>query len=167
MCFTTSQCAGLGFEVKWDMVWTANTMSGWVPRVAYINEPTTSWYGMSHIWADSAIVDGDWEDEKHLSPWGSKQASALQGCIDRGSNLCKSIAKDEWCISHSPDIFWCLIASVVHPGLWCPHPGLFTHLSVLTLLLLSCSHPCAPSLQSTLCHLDERKQPDQHHTRRT
>ena len=41
--FMAFQCTGLGFVEKHEMVWTANAMSGQVPRAAYISDLTASW----------------------------------------------------------------------------------------------------------------------------
>jgi len=49
-----------GFVEKREMVWMAKAISGRVLSTAYMSDPTASWYGMSRIWANSAVVDGDW-----------------------------------------------------------------------------------------------------------
>jgi hypothetical protein len=44
------------------MVVTVYDMSGRVPSDAYMRDPTASLYGMCHIVAYSAPVDGDWSE---------------------------------------------------------------------------------------------------------
>jgi hypothetical protein len=55
-----------GFVEKRETVWTAKEMSGRVLSEAYISEPTASWYGMSCIRANLAVVEGDWDEERCL-----------------------------------------------------------------------------------------------------
>jgi len=57
------QWIGPGFYVKWEIVWTVNAISGYVLSAAHMSKPIALWYGMSHILAKLAVVDGDWAEE--------------------------------------------------------------------------------------------------------
>jgi len=49
-----------GFVKKRETVWMVKAISRQVLSTAYMSDPTASWYGTSHIWANLAVVDGDW-----------------------------------------------------------------------------------------------------------